>query len=91
MPGMYNVTQPNQPDRYRDGRESLGTIQAPLGVPAPVGFGLVAPDLVAGDDRDGEAFEGILLDSGFDALDYDFGELAITTSKTDFIRPIVYR
>jgi hypothetical protein len=91
MPGTYNVVQPNQPERYKDGKDSLGTTIDGLGLPMPLINGLLAPDLDTTDLRDGEAFEGVFLDSGFAALDYDFGELAVTTSKVDFIRPIFYR
>jgi uncharacterized repeat protein (TIGR01451 family) len=91
MPGTYNVIQPNQPDRYRDGIDSLGTTFDELGLPMTTPNGLPAPDLNDKDERDGDAFEGIVLNSGFAALDYNFGELAVTTSKADFIRRISYR
>jgi hypothetical protein len=91
MPGTYNVVQPNQPDRYKDGIDSLGTTFDDFGIPMTTPNGLPAPDQDATDQRDGDAFEGIVLNSGFAALDYNFGELAVTTSKADFIRPIFYR
>jgi hypothetical protein len=40
---------------------------------------------------DSDSIQQITLDSGFAAKDYNFGELAVTTSKVDFIRPIFYR
>ena len=43
--------------------------------------GRVRPDR-PGQCRDGEAFEGITLQSGFAPKDYNFGELAVKTSKT---------
>jgi len=91
VPGTYNVVQPTQPDRYKDGLDSLGTTFDAAGIPMASPNGLPAPDLNAGDQRDGDAFHGIFLDGGFAALDYNFGELAVTTSKVDFIRPIRYR
>jgi uncharacterized repeat protein (TIGR01451 family) len=91
MPGTYNVTQPNQPAKYKDGLESLGTTLDGQGLPMPTENGLIAPDINSGDGRDGEAFEGIFLDSGFAAMNYDFGELALNTSKVDFIRSMTFR
>jgi hypothetical protein len=90
-PGTYNVVQANQPDRYRDGKDRVGDTLDGLGVPMPLQNGVLAPDLDPTDFRDGDGFEEVFLDSGFAALNYDFGELAITTGKTDFIRPIFYR
>lgn len=91
MPGAYNVTEPVQPDRYRDGLDTLGTTLDGTSVPTPSTNGRPAPDTSEDDERDGDGFEGIILDSGFAALDYNFGELAVTTSKVDFIRAIRYR
>ncbi|MBA3482183.1 MAG: DUF11 domain-containing protein, partial [Pirellulales bacterium] len=90
-PGTYNIVQTNQPDRYKDGKDTVGQTLDGFQTPLPVLNGLLAPDLDPADFRDGDAFQEIFLDSGFAALNYDFGELAITTSKTDFIRPIFYR
>jgi uncharacterized repeat protein (TIGR01451 family) len=90
-PGTYNVVQPDQPVRFRDGLDTLGTTLDDLGIPLASPNGEPALDPVADDDRDGDAFHNIVLDGGFSALDYNFGELAVTTSKTDFIRPIFYR
>ncbi|RIK75620.1 MAG: hypothetical protein DCC67_15055 [Planctomycetota bacterium] len=89
-PGAYNLNQPNQPAKYKDGKDSLGDTFNGLGQPMPVN-GQVAPDTVGDDQRDGDALEGVVLGSGFEALDYNFGELAVTTSKVDFIRAIRYR
>ena len=88
VPGTYNVSQPIQPLRYKDGRESLGTNGS--GVSGPLN-GLIAPDLNSDDDRDADAIESITIAGGHDARDYNFGELALTVSKRDFVRPIVYR
>lgn len=90
MPGVYNVTEPLQPTRYKDGIDSLGVTYDGLGAPSLLNGQLAVDDDVT-DNRDGDAFEEIFLDSGFAALDYNFGELAVTTSKTDFIRAITYR
>jgi hypothetical protein len=91
IPGTYNVVQNHQPDRYKDGKDTIGTTLDGLGLPMPLQNGTLAADPNPMDQRDGDAFESIFLDGGFAALDYDFGELAVTTSKTDFIRPIFYR
>jgi uncharacterized repeat protein (TIGR01451 family) len=91
LPGVYNVTQPTQPSGYKDGLDTLGTTLNELGSPLGLINGQVAPDTVDNDGRDADALEGIVLDSGYQALDYNFGEQAITTSKTDFIRPLHYR
>jgi hypothetical protein len=90
-PGAYNVTQPTQPTGYKDGLDTLGTTLNELGSPLQLPNGQVAPDTAQDDNRDADALEGIILDSGYQALDYNFGELAITTSKTDIIRPLRYR
>jgi uncharacterized repeat protein (TIGR01451 family) len=90
MPGSYIVFEPTQPPKYKDGLESLGNVFNPQGTPQSV-RGLVSPDTEADDARDGEAFEGIAIQSGFAAKDYNFGELAVTTNKRDFVRPIHYR
>lgn len=90
MPGTYNVIQETQPSKYKDGFDSLGNTFDALNQPLPVN-GQIAIDQVADDQRDGDALEGIVLGSGYNALDYNFGELAVTTSKVDFIRAIRYR
>jgi hypothetical protein len=68
----------------------LGTTFDPLGAPLPFVNGIPPLGSQAG-GRDSDALEGINLSSGYAALDYNFGELAIVTSKTDFIRPLTYR
>ncbi len=90
QPGTYMVFQPSQPPKYKDGIDSLGDTFNGQGVKqAP--NGLLAPDQNADDDRDGEAFEDIVLNSGYAAKDYNFGELAVTTNKSDFVRPLAWR
>ena len=76
------MTQGIQPARYKDGKDTVGQTFDGFGLPMPQ-QGVKAPDLDPTDFRDGDA--------GFAALDYNFGELAVTTGKTDFIRPIFYR
>jgi uncharacterized repeat protein (TIGR01451 family) len=90
LPGTYLVFQPNQPAKYKDGLESLGTTRNAQGQMQPVN-GLIAPDQNADDGRDADAFENIVLSSGFAAKDYNFGELAVTTNKRDFVRPMSWR
>jgi uncharacterized repeat protein (TIGR01451 family) len=88
--GTYSVTQGTQPTKYKDGKDTVGQTLDGLGLPMPQ-QGVNAPDLDPTDFRDGDAFQDVFLDAGFAALDYNFGELAVTTGKTDFIRPIFYR
>lgn len=38
-----------------------------------------------------DLFLGIVVSSGDEDLDYDFGEQALTTSKVDFVRPLYNR
>jgi hypothetical protein len=91
MPGVYNVAEPDQPARYKDGIDSLGTTFNELNSPLPIVNGQPGPDTNEDDQRDADALHGINLDSGYAALDYNFGELAVTTSKVDFIRPLRFR
>jgi uncharacterized repeat protein (TIGR01451 family) len=89
-PGEFIVFQPNQPQSYKDGLESLGNTFNKVGaMQAPTGQ--IAPDSQGNDDRDSEAFEGIKLKSGFAAKDYNFGEFAVTATKRNFIQPMVRR
>jgi len=81
-PGTYAVRQ-SQPQRYRDGKDTLGENGDGLSTQED---GLVAPDLNDEDNRDADAFEGIVIRSGFEAVDYNFGELSINVSKRDFVR-----
>jgi uncharacterized repeat protein (TIGR01451 family) len=89
-PGSYFVFQPTQPAKYKDGIDTLGTtFNSSGGMQPPNGF--LAPDTDEDDARDADAFEGIALASGYAARDYNFGELAVTTNKRDFVRPLVWR
>ncbi len=89
MPGTYNVTQ-TQPTKYKDGKDTIGTTYTPQGVLSSLN-GFFPLDQNSTDAIDADAIHQISLDSGFAAKDYNFGELAVTTSKVDFIRPIFYR
>jgi uncharacterized repeat protein (TIGR01451 family) len=90
QPGTYMVFEPSQPPKFKDGIDSLGSTLNGQGVTQPPN-GQLAPDQNADDGRDGEAFEDIVLGSGFAAKDYNFGELAVTTNKSDFVRPLAWR
>ena len=90
MAGTYIVTQDIQPTRYKDGKDAVGLTFDASGTMQPAN-GFQAPDLNADDNRDSDAFEGIMLNGGFAAKDYNFGELAVTVTKRDFIRPLFYR
>ena len=61
-PGIYEIRQPNQPECFLDGTESLGII-----LPSGESRG------VAGEDR----FTGIELRDGEAGIDYNFGELGL--------------
>jgi uncharacterized repeat protein (TIGR01451 family) len=89
-PGEYLVLQPSQPPKYKDGLDTLGnTFNGAGQMQAP--NGAVSFDSTPGDGRDADGFEGIEISSGFAAKDYNFGELAITTNKRDFVRPMTWR
>ena len=85
--GEYIVTQSTQPARFRDGQDTLGNTFDADGFEVPPN-GNETLDQVADDNRDGDGFEGILLQGGYEALDYNFGELAISSTKADFLRPL---
>jgi uncharacterized repeat protein (TIGR01451 family) len=80
--GVYTVVQ-TQPSGYRDGKNTIGDNGDGLSTQED---GWDAPDLNDEDDRDADAFEGIALQGGYEAVDYNFGELAINVSKRAFIR-----
>ena len=86
-PGVYNIRE-THPSKYRDGKDTVGDNGDGL---ADALDGFVAPDLNSNDDVDADALEQITLSSGVDAVDYNFGELALTTSKIDFVRPLFFR
>jgi uncharacterized repeat protein (TIGR01451 family) len=88
MPGTYNVIQ-TQPVKYKDGKDAVGNTFNGLGemLIGKNGFTGLNPQGTG----DSDSIQQITLDSGFAAKDYNFGELAVTTSKVDFIRPIFYR
>ena len=90
MPGTYNVVQ-TQPTKYKDGKDTVGNTFNHLGEMSAQQNGFLGLDQNAGDGVDADSIQQITLDSGFAAKDYNFGELAVTTSKVDFIRPIFYR
>jgi uncharacterized repeat protein (TIGR01451 family) len=90
MPGTYHVQQ-TQPAKYKDGKDTVGNTFNQLGEISAQQNGFLGLDQNAGDNIDADSIQQITLDSGFAAKDYNFGELAVTTSKVDFIRPIFYR
>jgi uncharacterized repeat protein (TIGR01451 family) len=88
MPGMYSIAQSTQPLRYKDGKDAIGD----NGDGIPTGAdGFKALDQNARDDRDADAFEGIVLGGGSNGREYNFGELALNVSKADFIGRVIYR
>ena len=89
MPGTYHVNQ-TQPTKYKDGKDTVGNTYNQLGEMSVTPNGFLGLDQVADDNVDADSIQQITLDSGFAAKDYNFGELAVTTSKVDFIRPIFY-
>jgi len=88
MPGTYHVQQ-TQPTKYKDGKDTVGNTFNQLGEISAQQNGFLGLDTEGPGDSD--SIQQITLDSGFAAKDYNFGELAVTTSKVDFIRPIFYR
>lgn len=80
-PGRYRVIE-KHPERFRDGQDHIGSHGGVRGNdPGP----FLIPNSLSPKEID-DLFLGIELNAGDDAVDYDFGELAITVSKIDFIR-----
>ncbi|QDT71152.1 DUF11 domain-containing protein [Lacipirellula limnantheis] len=90
VPGTYHVNQ-TQPTKYKDGKDTVGNTFNLLGEMLINKNGFLGLDTVGNDNADADSIQQITLDSGYAAKDYNFGELAVTTSKVDFIRPIFYR
>jgi uncharacterized repeat protein (TIGR01451 family) len=88
LAGTYHVSQTEQPAGYKDGIDSLGENGDGIQSQAD---GMVMLDQNDLDDQDMDALVDIVLEGGFEAHDYNFGELAITVSKRDYIRPLFYR
>lgn len=80
MPGNYRVVE-SQPTAYNDGKDHLGSHGGVHGM-SP------GPHLIPQDDTQmaHDLFFEINLQSGDNAEDYDFGELAHSTSKINYIR-----
>jgi uncharacterized repeat protein (TIGR01451 family) len=78
--GTYRLVE-TQPNFYKDGQESIGTHGGYTGEnPGPLS---IPNDVTTNEIKD--LFLGIELGSGVQANDYDFGELAVTISKRDFL------
>ncbi len=78
--GMYRIVQ-TQPERYKDGKDSIGSHGGFLGEnPGPF---VIPNDVTANEIKD--LILGIELGAGITATDYNFGELAVTISKRDFL------
>ncbi len=78
--GMYRIVE-TQPTRYKDGQETIGSHGGYLGAePGPF---VIPNDVTANEIKD--LVLGIELGTGVDAVDYDFGELALSISKRDFL------
>lgn len=86
-PGQYQVLE-THPTVYKDGKDTVGENGDGL---QSLDDGLLALDQNDQDDFDADAFGGIVLDGGFAAKDYNFGELAVTVSKRDFLGRARYR
>jgi hypothetical protein len=79
--GTYRLTE-TQPSHFKDGKDSVGTHGGFLGEnPGP----LTIPNDVT-PDQIKDLIIGVQLGSGIEAQNYDFGELAATISKRDFLR-----
>ncbi len=79
--GTYRLVE-TQPDRFRDGKDNLGTNGGVHG--ENPGLFLIPNDIAPSQVQD--LFMEIQLSSGDAGVDYDFGELANHVSKIDFIR-----
>ncbi len=86
-PGQYQLKE-TQPAGYKDGKDTLGENGDGL---QSLSDGLIAPDLNDEDDIDADGFGGIELNGGYAATDYNFGELAVDSSKLDFVGRVHYR
>ncbi|BBO30604.1 DUF11 domain-containing protein [Lacipirellula parvula] len=89
-PGTYNVLQ-TQPTKYKDGKDAVGNTFNQLGEMLIGQNGFLGLDMNDQDTADADSIQQITLNGGHAAKDYNFGELAVSTSKVDFIRPIFYR
>jgi len=89
-PGEYAVTQ-THPEGYKDGKDTIGNTFDALGQLLLTPNGYNALDQNAADDFDADALQGIVLDGGFAAKDYNFGELEVSVSKRDFLGRVRYR
>ena len=85
-PGNYRVLE-SHPTRYRDGQEQIGTHGGATG--QNPGQHLIPNDITP--QQLDDVFLGIELAGGDNAEDYNFGELAVTISKIDFIRSYNWR
>ena len=84
-PGIYQVIE-TQPDRFRDGQDHIGSVGGARGAdPGPFSV----PITFTSQEVD-DLFLGIELAAGQNAVDYDFGELSVSVSKIDFIRPAAW-
>ena len=78
--GTYRVLE-SHPNRYRDGQDHIGSNGGARGTdPGPN----LVPNGLSTQQID-DLFLGIELASGDAAVDYDFGELAVTISKRSFL------
>jgi uncharacterized repeat protein (TIGR01451 family) len=78
--GIYRLVE-TQPNFYKDGKDAIGTHGGYTGEnPGPL---TVPNDVTTNEVKD--LFLGVELGSGVQANDYDFGELAVTISKRDFL------
>ena len=81
-PGTYRLVE-TQPTRYLDGKDHIGSHGGAHGLnPGPL---LIPNDVDPAQVQD--LFMEIQIAGGDDAVDYDFGELAVTATKMDFIGP----
>jgi hypothetical protein len=90
IPGTYNVAE-THPVKYKDGKDAVGLTFNSQGQLLGQSNGFPGLDSFPDDGFDADFITNISLDSGYAALDYNFGELAVNTSKTEFIRRISYR
>ena len=85
-PGNYRVLE-SHPDRYKDGKDHIGSNGGNRGIdPGPN----LIPNGLSTQQVD-DLFLGIELEGGDAAIRYDFGELADSVSKIDFIRSYNWR
>lgn len=79
--GIYRLIE-TQPTKYKDGKDTPGDNGDSVQTIAD-GISLESQDLSQPGDLD--QFSGLIMEPGYHARDYNFGELAVSSSKASFL------